>query len=287
MPDHSSDATAPVTGRVESPDGHDIGPQDDSAVENTRRYSDEKVVQQQRRRQRRTDWRLGGSSVRRWRESLLATSLVSLGIGVLAGTLVASLWQSPWAAASATALIWLGMLVPVVRAFSLSIPAGMLRLRAIDLLYAVGLAGILRVTQGWTQTGLGGSAALPSYPLIDGHLPTGWWFTDAVSVIAIAPVIEELFFRCVLLVVIYCLLRRVAGRGIAAFVAVMLSTGAFVVVHALSAELTAASVISLTLLGLVCGAMVVLTGRIWGAVLVHVLFNASFVALALIGTFLG
>lgn len=279
MPDHSSDATAPAIGQADAAD--------ESVSEPVRRYSDEKVLNQSRRRQRRTDWRLGGSSVRSWRESLLAIALISLGLGVLAGTLVASIWQSPWAAASATALVWLGMLVPVVWALSRSVPIGMLRFRVIDLLYGVVLAGVLRVAQGSIETSLGGSGALPSYPLIDGGLPAGWWFTDAVSVIVIAPVVEEFFFRCVILVVIYCLLRRISGRGVAAFVAVVLSTGLFVVVHALSAGLDAQSVISLTLLGLVCGALVMLTGRIWGAVLVHIFFNASFVALALVGTFLG
>jgi membrane protease YdiL (CAAX protease family) len=46
-------------------------------------------------------------------------------------------------------------------------------------------------------------------------------------------------------------------------------------------------VISLALLGVVGGLLVVLTGRIWPAVLVHIVYNGSYVVLALAGTFLG
>ncbi len=43
-------------------------------------------------------------------------------------------------------------------------------------------------------------------------------------------------------------------------------------------------VIALTVLGGVCALLVLLTGRIWAAVGVHVVYNALGVALALLGT---
>jgi len=55
----------------------------------------------------------------------------------------------------------------------------------------------------------------------------------------------------------------------------------------LSGGLGVDEVISLSLLGLVCGLLVMLTGRIWPAILVHVVYNGTFVVLALAGTYLG
>ena len=141
--------------------------------------------------------------------------------------------------------------------------------------------------RGWISVAFGGSAALPSYPLIDGRLPSLWWFTDVVAVVTIAPVIEELLFRGVLVVALFTVFRRRAGRGVAGLVAVLVSTAVFVLVHAIDLGSSPDRAISTALLGLVCGTLVVLTGRIWPAVLVHVLFNVSFVALAVAGTYLG
>jgi len=36
--------------------------------------------------------------------------------------------------------------------------------------------------------------------------------------------------------------------------------------------------------GAVCSLTVLLTGRIWGAVLIHIVYNASFLALVIVGT---
>ena len=69
---------------------------------------------------------------------------------------------------------------------------------------------------------------------------------------------------------------RPFGRLTAGLVALLVSTGLFVLVHGLDrSTLAAGCVLSLALLGLVCGLLVLLTGRIWGAVLVHVVFNVD------------
>jgi membrane protease YdiL (CAAX protease family) len=231
----------------------------------------------------RTDWRLGGRTVTRWREWLLATAFISLGVSILAATLVTSLWQSQWAAASALVLLWIGMLVPIVAGFSRSRPAGLLRFRALDLLYGVVLGALLRLVQG-SLDAAAGVTALPTYPLVDGALPSGWVLTDGIGATVIAPVIEEFFFRGVLLIALYTVLRRPFGKPVAGFVTLLATTGVFVLVHGLTAQLSVGTVGALTLLGLVCGLLVLLTGRIWGAVLVHAFFNATWVALAIVGT---
>jgi len=224
--------------------------------------------------------------VRPWRALVLAIALIGVGLGVVLGTLVTVLVPSAGGMA-ATAVLWLGMLAPIVWAFTRARPAGLLRIRFIDLLWGVGLGILLRMTQGWIAVAAGGSGALPSYPSIGGSLPSGFVFTDVLAPVVIAPVIEEFFFRAVVLVSLYSLLRRPVGSVVAGGVAVVASTGLFVMLHTLSGALAVDAVLSLALLGLVCGLLVMLTGRIWPAVLVHVVFNASFVVLALAGTYLG
>lgn len=221
----------------------------------------------------------------RWREWLLAFSFISLGIAVVAGALISWYWNSPWAATVAILVLWLGMLLPVSRAFSTSRPAGLLGFRPLDLLYGVALGLLLRMTQGALEGAFSGSVALPSYPLLDGRLAAGWWFTDVVAVVAVAPILEEFFFRGVLVVALYTVLRRPFGRLLAAGVSVLVSTGVFVLVHGIALTISIDQAISLSLMALGCAVLVMLTGRIWGAVVLHVVYNATFVALALAGTF--
>ena len=267
MPAYSSDAasTAALVEDLPAPDG-----------EPTRRS-------RSRRSERRTDWRLGGRTVRRWREWVLAAALAGLGVGVLAATAASFLWPTAWGSAAAMALLWRGMLAPVVFALSRSRPVGLLRLRAVDLLFGVALGLILRLVQGWLAAATG-DEAFPQLERLGGQLPVGWVFTDVVAPVVVAPVVEEFFFRAVVLVALYTVLRRPCGKAVAGIAAVLFSSGLFVVVHGLLGELAVDQVVSIGLLGLVCGALVMLTGRIWAAVLTHAVFNAAWVVLVLAGT---
>jgi len=230
---------------------------------------------------RRTDWRLGGRTVARWRESLLAIALFSLGAGVLAGVGALQLGAS---AGVATALVWAGMIVPIVIAFARSRPAGLLRWRPVDLLWAVGLGLLARFTQGWLD-GLDGAPALfPQLPSVDGNLASGWWFDGVVAPVLIAPPVEEFCFRAVLLVSVYTVLRRPAGRFVAGLAALLVSTGLFIGIHSITGLGAVADMVALAVLGGVCGLLVLLTGRIWAAVGVHVVYNGLGVVLALLGT---
>lgn len=294
MPDHSSDATEPLT-RAEL---RAAGTQtiDFTALPAPDVSVDPLAIPApgappstggSRKRTPRSDWRLGGRTVLRWREWLLAGALLSLGIGILLGTVVDWLWDSPWAAASATVIVWIGMLVPVVWALSRSRPIGLLRFRAIDLLYGVVLGGLLRVVQGWMEPLAGGTGALPSFGVVDGQLSAQTWLVEVLGGVAVAPVLEEFFFRGVIIVALYTVLRRPVGKAAAGVVATVVSTGLFVLLHGVLLQQSTDQVIALTALGLICGALVLLTGRIWGAVLVHVTFNAIYLLLALVGTYWG
>lgn len=281
MPDQPSDAAPTVDlWSLQPPAGSSAGvaaepaPAEDAAPRRSRRSSHEA----------RTDWRLGGRTVYRWREGLLAIALISLGAGVLLGSLVVTVWDSPWAAASATAIVWIGMLLPVVWAFTRSRPIGLLRLRAVDVLYGVVLGALLRTTQGWIEGLDGTPAEWPGLVQVGGSIPLSSMVVDVVGPVVVAPVVEEFFFRAVVLVSLYTVLRRPFGKLTAGMVAALGSTALFVVMHGISGAADVSGVVSLSLLGLVCALLVLLTGRIWGAVLVHVVYNASYVALALLAS---
>lgn len=281
MPDQPSDA-APVVDlwSLEPPAAAPAAGSEDEA-----RVSAEEPAPRRSRRaahEARTDWRLGGRTVYRWREGLLAIALISLGAGVLLGALVAAVWDSPWAAASATVIVWIGMLLPIGWAFTRSRPIGLLRVRALDVLYGLVLGALLRTTQGWLE-GLGGTPAeWPVLVQVDGSVPFSTVVLDVVGPIVVAPVVEEFFFRGVLLVALYTVLRRPFGKLTAGLAAALGSTALFVVMHGISGTGDVSGVVSLSLLGLVCALLVLLTGRIWGAVLVHAVYNASYVGLALL-----
>ncbi|MFB7884611.1 lysostaphin resistance A-like protein [Microbacterium sp. NPDC056057] len=232
----------------------------------------------------RTDWRLGGRTVFRWREGLLAIALISLGAGVLLGSLVAAVWDSPWAAASSTAIVWIGMLLPIVWAFTRSRPIGLLRVRAVDVLYGVVLGALLRTTQGWIEGLDGTPAEWPGLVQVGGSVPLSSVIFDVVGPVVVVPVVEEFFFRAVVLVSLYTVLRRPFGKLTAGLAAALGSTALFVVMHGISGAADVSEVVSLSLLGLVCALLVLLTGRIWGAVLVHVVYNGSYLALAVLAT---
>lgn len=225
--------------------------------------------------------------MRGWREPILAVALIALALGLGVAMLVDALWTSPLASAVATGIVWVSLAVGVVFAFGRSRPIGLFRFRAVDLLYGVVLGVLLRTVQGWAEAAENGAAVFPSIALIDGQASTSWWGVEVIGALAVAPVLEELFFRGVILVGIYTLLRRPFGRVVAAASAVLTSSALFVLVHALAQGADLSATLSLFLLGVACAALVVLTGRIWGAVLVHLLFNATFLALAAVGTAFG
>lgn len=235
-------------------------------------------------RSRRTDWRLGGTAVRRWDSIVLAIALLSLGIGAFGSALVSSVWVSPWSGLVSTAALWVGMLFAVVYAFSRGRPAGLLTLRPVDVLFGLVLGLFLRMLQGWLTDA--GAQPMPSIATLDGAIPSTWFLTEALPGALIAPAVEEFFFRTVLLVTVYSLLRRPAGRFAAALAAVLVSTAAFILMHAVDGSLPIAEALPLGAVGLTCALLVMLTGRIWGAVVVHIVYNTAMLVIVAAGTVL-
>lgn len=223
--------------------------------------------------------------MRRWREPLLALALGVLALTLLAGAILEWVW--PAMAILPTVLTWAGMVAVCVYALTRSRPVGLFRFHPLDVLYGVVLGVMLRMAQGWTEVGLSGRAPFPSFPLVDGRLGVESWLLDVAGAILIGPTVEEFFFRVVILVTIYNLLRRPFGRGTAGAISVLASSGVFVIAHVVVAGSDASSMIAVAGLGLVCGLLVVLTGRVWAAVITHSCFNASYVLLAAVGTVWG
>lgn len=229
-------------------------------------------------------WREGSRTARYWDAKLIGWAALSVSLGVITAALVARLVPGLAGALLSALAMWAGVAVVIVIAFRRGRPRGLLRFRSVDLLYAVVFGIALRAVQGWFGMAAGDSGAFPSYPSVDGALPRLWWFTDGVAPVVIAPVLEELLFHGVLLVAVY----RIARRGLeGATLALIASTAAFVAVHAVTSGVARwDETVSLTFVGLTCGLLVLLTGRIWGAVLTHMVFNGAWVMLALVGTLL-
>lgn len=187
-------------------------------------------------------------------------------------------------------VLWVAMIVPVLLAFRASVPRGLLAWRWLDLLYGVTLGLMLRVIAGWLQEAATGAAPWPAYPTLDGSLPAGWWAADLLVPVIVAPAVEEFFFRGMLLVALYTVFRRLTRtRLVAGIGAALISTGLFVLLHQLTGSVgsTWDAGAFLALVGLTTATLVLLTGRLWGALILHVVVNGSYVALAVVGTLLG
>lgn len=232
------------------------------------------------------DWREGDDIPPPWGPLLLGVGLCAVGVAVLA----AAGGDAAGVPLAGDVIGLAAMLGVVWWAFARARPTGLLRVRAVDILYAVVLGGLIRIVQGSIDVATTGIAMFPR----PGDV---WaWIAGGVGVV-VAPVVQELFLRGVLLVSIWLLLAPAASgsragmteRGplrstaLAAIVSVGATTaaGTALVLHP---GAPASAVASAALLGLVAGALVVATGRIGGALLVHVVFGASWLLLAAAGS---
>ncbi|GAB3146149.1 hypothetical protein GCM10027058_03400 [Microbacterium neimengense] len=248
----------------------------------------------ERRRRRRPRaprvWLQGGSTTQRWSWLLVGGALMSLGAGLLIATAASALIGGALGGWVGSLVLWASMIVPVVFAYSRSVPRGLLRFRATDLLFGLFLGLGLRVVSGLFEQAERGSAFWPALSTTDGRLSGVDWLADAVVPVVVSPVVEEFFFRGFLLVALFTVFRRltrspsVAGAG-----AALISTGIFLLLHQFTGSLTAgaAGAASIALFGLATAAIVLVTGRFWAALIAHVVFNGSYVVLAVVGTLAG
>ncbi|MBD8218532.1 CPBP family intramembrane metalloprotease [Microbacterium sp. CFBP 13617] len=210
-------------------------------------------------------------------------AVLCAGLGVSGAGVVEWLSGSPNSIFSTSALL-VGLGAAVLFAFVRARPAGLLRLKPIDVLWSIGVGLFLRLTVG----GLAGanSAAFPTAGGEGAVSRSDWWLTYALPAGLVGPLVEEIFFRGVLLVVIYQLLRRSVGALAAGVSSLLFTSAAFLMLHAFFSPLAVVDGLQLLLVAFTCGLLVLLTGRLWPAVLAHVVYNGSYLVLVLAGSVL-
>ncbi len=220
-----------------------------------------------------------------------ATAVAIGGAGVLLAALallvapsvrMSLAFGSPWAPLLDTVLVEGPLLLAVVAAVWLASRAGfrravgLQRWNTLDLLAGAGLGLALRAIMELLAptTGSLGGAFGPPDPITVAVL--------VIGAVLISPLVEELLFRGVLLRALQTALGA-TGRAVGAVVAVTLSTIAFVALHAVTtgAAVPWTILVSTAAVGLGCGVITVVTGRLGGALATHVVFNASGVLLLL------
>ena len=214
---------------------------------------------------------------------MLAAALFGAGVGMLAAGTIGRLGQS-WAPAASAVAVSLGLGAAIVYALVRSRPAGLLRFRAVDVLWGLGLGLSLRLLQGALSDV--NHRPFPALPRVQAGESDGSVVTTISQALFVGPVAEEFFFRALVLVSIYQLLRRSVGSFAAGLTGALASAGSFVLLHAVFESLSLSDGLQLFALGVACSAVVLLTGRIWPAVLAHIVYNASFVLLATLGSVL-
>jgi membrane protease YdiL (CAAX protease family) len=162
-----------------------------------------------------------------------------------------------------------------------------LRFRPLDLLWGLTLGVVARVLAtileiaGYGRMGVAGA-------ILDEPAHDLWWvFAMILAPVVIAPFIEELFFRGL---VLRAVSRAAADNGAAQRwalgIAVGVSATTFALIHLINAgSPTAALVVGVStlLFGLGAGALTAVTGRLGGAIVAHVVFNALVVLPATLG----
>lgn len=159
-----------------------------------------------------------------------------------------------------------------------------LRAKPIDIAWGLGGGLFARAVVLLATVAITGRTGLGSQPALDGG-PHGLQAVAAILFpVVLGPVIEELFFRGYLQRAIEAACRAKASARVATTTAIGVSASLFAAMHVIveggrdvPATLTLA--IGTLLFGVVAGAIVARTGRLTGAIVAHVVFNAIAVAL--------
>ncbi len=226
------------------------------------------------------------SDVRAWRHPWAAVAVASVGALLVAIVIL-------WLPSVHVALVrWPAVLVGIVDLLLLSAPllgAVLVAARVTGdrLAAAVGLRGF-----SWIDLVGGLSVGLIARGLVELVAPSvgGVLLEDAlaativalVGAVLVTPLIEELFFRGLLQRALGDALAG-AGRWVAGVVAVLVATAIFTGLHALAAgeSVPVGLLLGTVVVGLGCGFLTLLTGRLAGALIAHVVFNAIGAALLL------
>lgn len=182
-----------------------------------------------------------------------------------------------------TVTLWAAMLVAVVYSLAVLRAHGLFRMRFEDVILGVGGAVLLRLLGG-----VAGGANDAPFPTMTGlaEFSPSWFLQVALPPALVGPIVEELFFRAVLVVALYQLLAPRVGRILAGAASSLVSAGTFVLLHVVFTPFAVDGSLQLLALGLACSILVLCTGRIAAALLLHVAYNTMFLMLAVVGAVL-
>jgi membrane protease YdiL (CAAX protease family) len=191
----------------------------------------------------------------------------------------------PFSPLSGYLLVWLPLVVTLLVVgltprWRLVTSAVRWSIRPIDLLWGAAAGFVLRIAvssleilfYGGLPATAGGAVPLDT---VDQML---FFVVALLAVVALAPIIEELFFRGLVLPSVIGTLR--GGR----WIAVVISGVFFAILHLLVVTTVAQAIVvgvGTLLVGLVTGSLAILTGRLGPAIVAHVVFNTSILALGL------
>lgn len=196
--------------------------------------------------------------------------------GAIGSLTISRLGGAAWSA-WATPVLWMGMVSGSIYVLIRTRPVGLFHFKPQDLTWGIFFAAALRLLQG-AISGANG-LPFPSAASLGMSTTDAKWFLQLLLVGTGGSMAEELFFRGVVLVMMVQFLRSKIGQLPAIATAVLVSSGAFTLLHTVFNPLPLKDSIQLLILGLVCSLLVILTGRFWPALFVHATYNISFILL--------
>jgi membrane protease YdiL (CAAX protease family) len=216
------------------------------------------------------------------RQRDLVVLLVALGAAVILARVVSGITRSGdirspvLQVVAADLAVWLPLVVGaawVLRRTARSAIAASLRIDFAAVVFAIGIVIVCRVVDVVLSVAFTGSTGLTATPTL-GTPDVGLLVVSAIGIVLISPFLEEVVFRGLFQ-------QRLAAELTprTRFLAVLLTAFLFALLHLLlGAGVTPLGgvqvFVTTFLLGCLTGTLVAMTGRIGGAVLAHVLFNA-------------
>jgi len=208
-------------------------------------------------------------------------ALISIGVSVLLRELAIALpltgiaQTSTVALATTLPLLAAGILIPrVTTSAGFATAVGLTRLRRGDIgigvcagLIVRAVTEVLAPTTGTVRNSLGGAIA----PAI---------LLSLIVAVAISPFVEELLFRGVLQRALSDRLRS-SGIVVATGVSIAITTAVFVLAHVTTGQMQTGLLVSTIAVGVVCGLLTALSGRLTAAITAHTVHNLIGAALLL------
>jgi len=207
---------------------------------------------------------------------------------VAVGTTTARVWVTdPHVTLLLTYLcVWVPLLGAVAVAWFWHGHTLRLLFRPLDLLWGLSIGLLARSVASAVEILGYGQMGTSAVTFGDTVYDAWWLFGALLAPVLLAPVIEELFFRGLLLRSVLGVTRaNGGGRRASVAIAVLVSALVFALVHMINTDTpTTAAVVGVStfVFGIGAGCLAALTSRLGGAIIAHITFNALVVVPALL-----